>query len=239
MCSCGVGVGDGCGEGFTEHAGHYVVDWGWVAVEACFWGEGEGAGCWVDGPGSFTGNYEFGDYDRNSAASGDFPRDGRPEEPDTCAYRRRGMTFQARWRLPVMFFVAILAGCAELGSGGVDGPVIVSAPSNNGEDAEISGTISLEGECLYVNLDDVRFPVVWPNGSRWEEEAQSIVLPGGVVVEPGDFVEGGGGYHQPDRVGVTAGPEAEALAQQCAEQPFREVAIFNASGDIQVMPAGN
>lgn len=138
--------------------------------------------------------------------------------------------------ITMVFFGAVLTGCSALGSGGVDGPLIVAAPSNDAQDALISGTIILEGDCLYIARDDVRYPVVWPNGSRWEDAAQAIVLPGGVAVEPGDVVEGGGGFAQPDRVGATAGPDGQALAEQCAEPPSGEVAIFNANGDIQVTP---
>jgi len=65
---------------------------------------------------------------------------------------------------------ALLAclGCGALpfGSGGTDGPVIYGGSSNDGEDAQVGGVVTLDGECLYLQFADdpsLRYPVVWPS----------------------------------------------------------------------------
>ncbi len=132
-------------------------------------------------------------------------------------------------------------GCTALpvGSGGVDGPVIYSgeSPFGGGEDAQISGVITLEGECLYLSsLDDpaLRYPVVWPRGTQWQEDPPGVVLPDGHVAVVGDVATGSGGYHHPEDVESRADADGAELADRCADGPSREVAIFNPGSDVNL-----
>ena len=142
-----------------------------------------------------------------------------------------------------MLVVGLLAVAACSGGKvrGVDGPVIFSGsnPDNSGEDALISGIVSLEGECLYLMGDDndpnsSRDLVVWPAGTKWQADPAGVVLPNGDVALLGDVVEGGGGYHGPDDVLDLAGEEAAALAGRCAG-PGKGVAIFNRESDVEII----
>ncbi len=142
-----------------------------------------------------------------------------------------------------MLVVGLLAVAACSGGkvGGVDGPVIFSGsnPDNSGEDALISGIVSLEGECLYLMGDDndpnsPRDLVVWPAGTKWQADPAGVVLPNGDVALLGEVVEGGGGYHGPDYVLDLAGEEAAALAERCAG-PGQGVAIFNRESDVELI----
>lgn len=121
--------------------------------------------------------------------------------------------------------------------GGVDGPVISSGFLNagDGEDAQIIGVLAGEGQCLYLESPenpDLRYPVVWPMGTRWQADPPAVILPNGDVARFGMTVSGGGGYHQPDYVASLAGDAGAGLAEQCALDPYREVAIFNPGSKV-------
>lgn len=105
----------------------------------------------------------------------------------------------------------------------------IDAPSGNGEDAEIRGLIEISGDCLYVSLEEIgeRYPVVWPRGTSWDAETQTIVLVSGESIAAGDAVYGGGGYRYVDDIDQWAGPEAGALAVQCVDNVYGEVAVVN------------
>lgn len=61
---------------------------------------------------------------------------------------------------------------------GLDGPVMhhVGAYANEGEDAEVRGVVEIEGDCLYVALDEVgeRYPVVWPASTSWDPDTGRV-----------------------------------------------------------------
>jgi hypothetical protein len=121
--------------------------------------------------------------------------------------------------------------------GGVDGPVISSGflNSGDGEDAQIFGTVAIEGPCLYLESPEdrtIRYPVVWPMGTKWQSDPPAVILPGGDEALVGMTVSGGGGYHQPERVSDLAGSAGAGLAEQCALDPYREVAIFNPGSKV-------
>lgn len=81
----------------------------------------------------------------------------------------------------------------------------------------------------------LRYPVVWPRSTSWQEEPAGVVLPNGEVALLGAAVYGGGGYHaDPERIESVAGIEGAALVMGCAEEPFREVAVFNPDSHIDV-----
>ncbi len=63
--------------------------------------------------------------------------------------------------------------------------------------------VALDGDCLYLERagdPSIRYPVVWPLGTAWQEDPAGVVLPNGDVALLGQVVNGGGGYHQPDAV---------------------------------------
>ena len=112
------------------------------------------------------------------------------------------------------------------------------ASSDDGESAEVRGRIELDDGCLYVALDEIdeRFPVVWPAGTSWDAESESVVSPSGRRMPVGSDVYGGGGYRYVDDVGRTLGGDAEALAGRCVDNPYGEIAFVN-NGDEAIAPA--
>jgi len=127
------------------------------------------------------------------------------------------------------------------GGAGVDGPVIHSgfAFAAGGEDAQIEGVLVLDGDCLYIEFPDmpgVRYPAVWPHGTSWQDEPAGVVLPGGEVALLGTWVSGGGGYHsERSRIESVTNHEGTELALRCAEDPHREVAIFNLGSRVEAL----
>ena len=89
-------------------------------------------------------------------------------------------------------------------AGGVDGPVIYAAVNESGaaEEAGVVGTVVHDDGCLFLVTDDgqeLDLPphlLVWPYGTRWSASPPGVILPDGAVAEPGDRIEGGGGYHR-------------------------------------------
>lgn len=74
------------------------------------------------------------------------------------------------------------------------------------------------------------FPVVWPYGTTWDEDAQAVRLSDGRVVALGDRVSGGGGYpYLSDLRSEFAKPLAD-----CPTNEYGEVAMFNAGERITV-----
>jgi hypothetical protein len=127
--------------------------------------------------------------------------------------------------------VFLLAAC----SGGVDGPVVDGDRRSGGTDAEVFGTLVVEADCAYLawTEPETRFPVVWPHGSGWDSKASAVVLPDGTFVHEGDEVYGGGGYHS-SNLGAFTTQGGVDLVQSCLDNEYREVAVFNSSGDIDV-----
>ncbi len=106
--------------------------------------------------------------------------------------------------------------------------------------AEVRGVLELDGECLYVALDEVgeRYPVVWPAGTRWDADAQEVVTPQGESMGVGDEVYGGGGYLYVEDVERIAGSQASALAAECVDNAYGEIAVVNNS-DTAIGPTGS
>ena len=125
----------------------------------------------------------------------------------------------------------MLASCGSNDSAGLDGPVIRHAASwsGDGEDAEVRGTVEIEGDCLYVALDEVgeRYPIVWPASTSWDPATARVQLPDGGTVGHGDTVYGGGGYHRVADVEAVAGTAAADLAEACVDNQYGEIAIVN------------
>lgn len=116
-------------------------------------------------------------------------------------------------------------GTTGCGSGGVDGPVLASGSGEgSGDDAEVKGTVVLDGDCLLLELEGNRYPVVLPRGTRWQEDPPAVVLSTGVVSVGGEVL-GGGGYYQAEHLTSLADDVVDA-AEACAG-PSGEIAVFN------------
>ena len=141
---------------------------------------------------------------------------------------------QGRLAAATLLALALVAGCAEDGSGDVDsgsngsGPVVAHPDGGDGSgaDALIEGPLALSGGCLLVG----EFPVVWPYGTTWDAQAQAVRLSDGQLVALGDRVSGGGGYPYLSDLGAEF---AEPLAD-CPTNKYGEVAMFNAGEQITV-----
>jgi hypothetical protein len=122
------------------------------------------------------------------------------------------------------------------GEAAVDGPVMryPSPPSDNvGMAAEVRGTLQLDGACLYIFLDEAgeRYPVLWPAGTTWDEQNQSVTPPAGSPMPVGSDVYGGGGYVPTAHIERLAGPDAAALASSCVDNEYGEIAVVNNQAD--------
>lgn len=110
--------------------------------------------------------------------------------------------------------------------------------SEDGNDAEVRGRLELDGDCLYIALDEIgdRFPVVWPAGTSWDAEEETVIGPSTARMPVGSEVYGGGGYFGVDDVERLLGAEAEALAERCVDNEYGEIAFVN-NGDDAIGPA--
>jgi heat shock protein HslJ len=101
--------------------------------------------------------------------------------------------------------------------------------ANEGEDAEVRGVVEIEGDCLYVALNEVgeRYPIVWPASTSWDPDTGRVLLPNGESVGHGDSVYGGGGYRYVDDVEAVAGGAAADLARECVDNQYGEIAVVN------------
>jgi len=140
-----------------------------------------------------------------------------------------------------MVLLMLGTGCGSPASTGVDGPVmrhLERSSSQDGMAAEVRGVLELDGECLYVALDEVgeRYPVVWPAGTRWDASNQAVITSRGISMAVGDEVYGSGGYLYVDDVERIAGSAASALAARCVDNTYGEIAVVN-NADTAIGPA--
>lgn len=98
------------------------------------------------------------------------------------------------------------------------------------EAALIEGSILYEGDCLYMEDDEViprRSQVLWPYGTSWQEEPPGIVLPSGELVRVGGTISGGGGYYLPgDLARFTTNTAVSELARSCSAGEAESVAVL-------------
>ena len=102
-------------------------------------------------------------------------------------------------------------------------------------DAEVSGTVVFDenAACLFLELENIRYPVVWPAGASWRADPPAVELKG-QLIEPGMYVDGAGGYLQYEHVVESAGTVVADAAQACAG-PTGEVAFFNIGSDVSAV----
>lgn len=112
---------------------------------------------------------------------------------------------------------------------GVDGPVMFAPrPSTEGgDDALIEGTLVRDGGCLYVDNEPLgmRFPLLWPFGTSWDDDAQEVVTSDGNRIPVGSQLSAGGGYGSAEMLQHWLDDdELRARANECAEGEFGELA---------------
>ncbi len=88
--------------------------------------------------------------------------------------------------------------------------------------------------CLHLELEGIRYPVVWPAGTRWQDGPPAVVLPSGDRAEPGASVEGGGGYYPVGQVFKVAGEAVATEAERCLGDTD-EVAFFNLGSRVDLV----
>jgi len=103
--------------------------------------------------------------------------------------------------------------------------------SGGGMDAIVVGTVEvdLDTGCVWlVDQGGARYPVMWPVGTVAEPDPLRIVAANGMLIGPGDRVEGSGGY-----------VDADAATDAAGLQPFPnaclttgEAAVFNADSQL-------
>ncbi|MCP4241101.1 MAG: hypothetical protein GY772_11120 [bacterium] len=79
-----------------------------------------------------------------------------------------------------------------------------------------------------------QYPLVWPAGTRWQEDPPTVVLEDSETVEPGMTVYGGGGYLYRDHVEQLSGSAVAEAAARCAG-PTGEIAFFHIESDVDVV----
>lgn len=94
-------------------------------------------------------------------------------------------------------------------------------------DALISGFLVLDGDCLYVEGEVERYPVLWPAGTSWDESTSTVVTPARGSIAIGSAITGAGGYLDVDAVRRIAGDEAAEVALRCADNLYGEIAVIN------------
>lgn len=93
--------------------------------------------------------------------------------------------------------------------------------------------VDLDRGCVWLSdAGGVRYPVVWPVGTRSQSYPFGIVLADGQTVQPGDRVEGGGGYVDANAEARTLG--LEPFPAECVQ--VGDAAVFNADSAITVTP---
>jgi hypothetical protein len=142
------------------------------------------------------------------------------------------------WTLALFSLAVVVAGCSSPGS--VDGPVLTSRSElfgpSGGMAAEVTGELVYDepSNCLLMELEGVRYPIVWPAGTRWQDDPPAVVLDGSEVLEPGMTFYGGGGYLQAEQIEEMTGPAVAAAAEMCAG-PTGEVALFNVDSEVEIL----
>ena len=112
----------------------------------------------------------------------------------------------------------------------IDGPVMryPDASSRSGNLSRLlDGVLQLDGDCLYLVQDAIgeRFPILWPAGTRWDVENQSVVSPDGEVMRTGTPLKGRGGFFYVSDVNLLAGGAASNRATTCVDNTYRQIAV--------------
>lgn len=102
----------------------------------------------------------------------------------------------------------------------------------------LQGELQVEGDCLYLVQTSIgkRTPILWPAGTEWDAQNQSVVSAAGDAIRVGDSVEGRGGFFFLSDVDLLAGTAAWNLAVKCVDENG-QIAVFENEG-AAIVPAG-
>jgi hypothetical protein len=127
----------------------------------------------------------------------------------------------------------VLAGCAAVVV--LDGPLVVVDADWRGAGVSMAalggGVLTIDEGC--IRLGDS--PVVWPDGTSWDEDVETVRLPGDRLARVGDRVVGGGGY-----LTFQPGDEESRVGRLLGDcvSPGDEVLVFNGTEDLTLERAG-
>ena len=102
----------------------------------------------------------------------------------------------------------------------------------SGMGAIVQGRLRLDDRCLL--LDDI--PVVWPHETGWDAVDKAVLLPGGERAAIGERVTGGGGYLHGQSLVGQYDAEFAARLRECPTDRWGQVAVFNQTGHVDVLP---
>lgn len=130
------------------------------------------------------------------------------------------------WRSGTLFLIpaflgTMLLGCSEEGTAEPSVPtdvglLLIAQPSDEVAypSAEVPGQLTVEDDCLALD----GLPVLWPNGTTWDQDSQEVVMPDGTRVSVGSPILGSGGV-VPTSVAVNYGDaDLQEGIDECAAQ---------------------
>lgn len=122
----------------------------------------------------------------------------------------------------IIAIVIGISGCADEGAAS-EGRLIVQARDEGQMEALIEGTVTIEDGCTRLGDGERALGLVWPFGTKWSAETNSVLTPGGVEIVDGAFIRSSGGGQSSDDLTYyrddVLGPErltADRLA--CADE---------------------
>lgn len=114
--------------------------------------------------------------------------------------RRAGVAQAAGTAIGVAVGTAVLWFAIDGAGAGAEpeapdtGPLPVITPDAHWDSvpaAQVSGTVTMRDGCLLLDSEIV----FWQHGTRWDEDAEAVVLEDGTTVELGQEFTGGGGTY--------------------------------------------
>jgi hypothetical protein len=117
----------------------------------------------------------------------------------------------------------------------MDGFRVHRSIPGDGMGAIVAGIVEVDVAtgCVWLSESSgARYPVVWPVGTWSQTDPFGIVVGDSQLVQPGDRVEGGGGYVDADT--ATSGMGLEPFPPACVNGG--DAAVFNADSPISVTP---
>jgi hypothetical protein len=128
--------------------------------------------------------------------------------------------------------VLLAAGCSEGQITKTEGDVRIwlheSGFATSADAADLQGTMVYERDsrCMFLTRVENRHAVIWPSGTRIDEEDPVVLTSRGETIREGDLVSGEGGWHSFDRFEDLIPAECRTGADG--------VVVFNADSEIEV-----
>jgi len=126
--------------------------------------------------------------------------------------------------------VLLAVGCSEVQITKTEGDVRIwlREYAASADAADLQGTMvyDRDSRCMYLTRAEARHAVIWPTGTRIDQEDPVVLTSKGETIREGDTVAGGGGWHSFDRFEDLIPPECRTGADG--------VVVFNADSEIEV-----